>query len=129
MNIGYARVSTHDHNLDRDALTKAGFETIYQEKVSRASTTCPELGRLTQLRTSDMANIYKLDRLWCSLKHLLQVVGDFQQLGVGMVSLTNAISMTSLSAPGTVHSFSSSCTAVSHPYNTPQWGGCFPPIC
>ena len=35
------------------------------------------------------------DRLGCSLKHLLQVVGAFQQLGVGLVSLTDAINTTS----------------------------------
>jgi DNA invertase Pin-like site-specific DNA recombinase len=50
---------------------------------------------LTQLRTGDTVYIYKLDRLGRSLKHLLQVVGDFQQLGVGLVSLTDAINTTS----------------------------------
>jgi DNA invertase Pin-like site-specific DNA recombinase len=36
MKIGYARVSTKEHNLDLqlDALTKAGCEKIYQQKVS-----------------------------------------------------------------------------------------------
>ena len=98
MNIGYARVSTRDQNLELqlDALTKAGCETIYQEKVSGASTSRPELERLlSQLRPGDTVTIYKLDRLGRSLKHLLQVVGDFQQLGVGLVSLTDAINTTS----------------------------------
>ena len=62
---------------------KAGCEVLYQEKVSGASTSRPELERLlTQLRTGDTVYIYKLDRLGRSLKHLLQVVGDFQQRGV-----------------------------------------------
>jgi DNA invertase Pin-like site-specific DNA recombinase len=98
MNIGYARVSTRDRNLELqlDALNKAGCETIYQEQVSGASTSRPELERLlTQLRPGDTVYIYKLDRLGRSLKHLLQVVGDFQQLGVGLVSLTDAINTTS----------------------------------
>jgi len=98
MKIGYARVSTRDQNLELqlDALNKAGCEVIYQEKVSGASTSRPELERLlTQLRTGDTVYIYKLDRLGRSLKHLLQVVGDFQQLGVGLVSLTDAINTTS----------------------------------
>ena len=47
------------------------------------------------MRTGDTVYIYKLDRLGRSLKHLLQVVGDFQQLGVGLVSLTDAINTTS----------------------------------
>ncbi|WP_460586478.1 recombinase family protein [Hymenobacter arcticus] len=101
MKIGYARVSTRDQNLELqlDALHKAGCETIYQEKVSGASASRPELERLlTQLRTSDTVYIYKLDRLdrlGRSLCHLLQVVGDLQQMGVGLVSLTDAINKTS----------------------------------
>ena len=42
-----------------------------------------------------MVYIYKLDRLECSLRHLLTVVGDLQQLGVGLASLTDAINTTS----------------------------------
>ncbi|MFD1875511.1 recombinase family protein [Hymenobacter bucti] len=98
MKIGYARVSTRDQNLELqlDALTKAGCETIYQEKVSGASASRPELERLlTQLRTGDTVYIYKLDRLGRSLRHLLKVVGDLQQMGVGLVSLTDAINTTS----------------------------------
>ena len=39
--------------------------------------------------------IYKLDRLGRSLRHLLKVVGDLQQMGVGLVSLIDAINTTS----------------------------------
>ncbi len=99
MKIGYARVSTRDQNLELqlDALNKAGCEVIYQEKVSGgASTSRPELERLLkQLRTGDTVYIYKLDRLGRSLRHLLTVVGDLQHLGVGLVSLTDAINTTS----------------------------------
>jgi len=64
--------------------------------VSGASASRPELERLlTQLRTGDTVYIYKLDRLGRSLRHLLKVVGDLQQLGVGLVSLTDAINTTS----------------------------------
>ncbi len=64
--------------------------------MSGASASRPELERLlTQLRTGDTVYIYKLDRLGCSLRHLLKVVGDLQQLGVGLVSLTDAINTTS----------------------------------
>jgi len=87
MNIGYARVSTRDQNLELqlDALHKAGCETIYQEKASGATKARPELDRLLAgLRTGDTVYIYKLDRLGRSLKHLLD-----------LVSLTDAINTTS----------------------------------
>ena len=47
------------------------------------------------MRTGDTVYIYKLDRLGRSLRHLLKVVGDLQQMGVGLVSLTDAINTTS----------------------------------
>ena len=46
-------------------------------------------------QTFNQGHIYKLDRLGRSLRHLLKVVGDLQQLGVGLVSLTDAINTTS----------------------------------
>ena len=61
MNIGYARVSTRDQNLELqlDALNKAGCETIFQEKASGATKARPELDRmLAGLRTGDTVYIY-----------------------------------------------------------------------
>jgi len=45
MLIGYARISTLDqnHNLQLDALTQAGCQTIYQETMSGAKRHRPEL--------------------------------------------------------------------------------------
>ena len=64
--------------------------------MSGASASRPELERLlTQLRAGDTVYIYKLDRLGRSLRPLLEVVGNLQQLGVGLVSLTAAINTTS----------------------------------
>jgi len=98
MNIGYARVSTRDQNLELqlDALHKAGCETIFQEKASGATTARPELDRLlANLRQGDTVYIYKLDRLGRSLKHLLDMVAELEFRGVGLVSLTDAINTTS----------------------------------
>ncbi|GAB3310068.1 recombinase family protein [Hymenobacter tenuis] len=98
MKIGYARVSTRDQNLalQLDALAQAGCEEIYQEKASGSSAARPELDRLlAHIRSGDTVYIYKLDRLGRSLKHLLDMVAEFEFRGVGLVSLTDAIDTSS----------------------------------
>jgi DNA invertase Pin-like site-specific DNA recombinase len=98
MRFGYARVSTRDQNLELqlDALNQAGCEIVFQEKASGAKAARPELERLlSQLRKGDTVYIYKLDRLGRSLRHLLTLVADFEKLGVGLVSLTDAINTAS----------------------------------
>ena len=75
MLIGYARVSTHDQNLDlqKDALEKAGCEKIYVEHISGASSSRPELERAFEiLREGDTLIVWRLDRLGRSLKHLIE---------------------------------------------------------
>ena len=94
MKIGYARVSTQGQQVDLqvDALQKAGCELIFQEIVSGAKADRPELAKMrAQLRKGDTVCIYKLDRLGRSMKHLLELVDEFQQKGVGLLSLTDAI--------------------------------------
>jgi DNA invertase Pin-like site-specific DNA recombinase len=67
MQIGYARVSTLDQNLDlqRDALTKAGCDRIFEEKKSgKAGTRRPAFeDALAFLRPRDVLVVWKLDRL------------------------------------------------------------------
>ncbi|WP_317961706.1 recombinase family protein [Phaeobacter italicus] len=57
MIIGYARVSTTDQNLDpqTDALTAAGAESMFSERISGAKAERPELDKmLDQLRAGDV---------------------------------------------------------------------------
>ena len=64
--IGYARVSTDDQNLDlqRDALTKAGCQQIYEETASGKNSNRPELiNCLRALRTGNTFVVWRLDRL------------------------------------------------------------------
>ena len=91
MKIGYARVSTKDQDLSLqlDALEKADCKKIYQEKVTGAKRERPQLQEmLNQLRVDDVVVVWKLDRLGRSLKDLVSLVGEVQEKGAGLQSLT-----------------------------------------
>lgn len=110
MHIGYARVSTKDQNLESqlDHLTNAGCELIFQEKVSGSKKERPELDRmLSQLRKGDVVYIYKLNRLGRSMKHLLDLVTQLEQKGVGLVSLSDSINTTTPQGRLTLNLFAS----------------------
>lgn len=92
--VGYARVSTDDQNLDlqRDALTKSGCMSIYEETASGKSAGRPELDHcLKALRDDDVLVVWRLDRLGRSLPDLVRIVTDLEQRGVGFESLTEKI--------------------------------------
>lgn len=94
MLIGYARVSTEDQNLSlqSDALTKAGCERVYSDKISGRSTDRSGLKEaLGQLRTGDTLMVWKLDRLGRSVKHLIELVSKLEADGVGFRSTTDGI--------------------------------------
>lgn len=92
MLIGYARVSTQDQNLDlqRDALTRAGCEKIFEEKKSgKAGTKRPALeSALAYLRPEDVLVVWKLDRLGRSLVEMMRTIDALRQDGVKFQSLT-----------------------------------------
>ena len=98
MTFGYARVSTREQNpaLQLDALREAGCERIFQETASGARTERPELARLLeQVREGDVVVVWKLDRLGRSLGHLVALVGELMERGVGLVSLRDPVDTTS----------------------------------
>jgi DNA invertase Pin-like site-specific DNA recombinase len=100
LKIGYARVSTQDQNLEMqlDALRKAGCQQIFQEKVSGIKSDRPELAAMQQrMRKDDVVYIYKLDRLGRSLKHLLEIAGEFEKKGVGLISINDPVNTTTAS--------------------------------
>jgi DNA invertase Pin-like site-specific DNA recombinase len=91
MNIGYARVSTLDQNLDlqMQALRKAGCKKIFREKLSGASRERPEFQRmLDQLRNSDTVIVWKLDRLARSTRDLLETMETIREAGARFQSLS-----------------------------------------
>lgn len=94
MMIGYARVSAQDQNLDlqTEALTRAGCEKIYEDKISGVRVERPGLTRaLEMLREGDTLVVWKLDRLGRSVKQLVDMVGELHKQGIQFKSLTDAI--------------------------------------
>lgn len=94
MLIGYARVSTQDQNLDLQiqALTQAGCQKIFDDKISGSRAERPGLAKaLEMLREGDTLVVWKLDRLGRSVKNLVDLVGDLYKQGIQFKSLTDAI--------------------------------------
>jgi DNA invertase Pin-like site-specific DNA recombinase len=98
--IGYARVSSRDQNLDlqRDALTAAACDRIYEDTISGARKDRPGLAQaLDVLREGDTLVVWKLDRLGRSVRDLLDFAGGLSDRGIGFVSLTDSIDTTTAS--------------------------------
>lgn len=92
--IGYARVSTHDQNLDlqRDELKLAGVEAIYEDQASGKTAERPELVHcLKALRAGDTLTVWRLDRLGRNLQDLIRIVTELEAKGVTFKSLKESI--------------------------------------
>ena len=66
MNIGYARISTIDQNLDLqlDALKQAGCEEVFTDKITGTKFDRPQLNELKKiLRQGDTVIVWKMDRI------------------------------------------------------------------
>ncbi len=108
MKIGYARVSTVDQNLDlqKDALTKAGCERIITDEISGSVITRPGLEKLKDIvRFGDTIIVWRMDRLGCSLKHLIEWVSYFEEHGIAFHSLEENIDTGSASGRLIFHVF------------------------
>ena len=92
MIYGYARVSTDGQTLDaqHEALTAAGAEKVFQEKVSGARTDRKELGRLLKsLSAGDTLLVTRLDRLARSTRDLLNILAAVTESGAAFRSLSD----------------------------------------
>ncbi len=110
MRIGYARVSTQDQHLraQTDALKQAGCEKVYTDQLSGASRERPGLTQaLETLRKGDTLVVWKLDRLGRSLPHLVELVGELKERGVGFRSLQENLDTTSGTGKLVFHLFAS----------------------
>jgi DNA invertase Pin-like site-specific DNA recombinase len=95
--LGYARVSTLDQDpaLQTVALDAAGCYRVWTDKASGKLDSRPQLDRvLDQLRPGDTLVVWRLDRLGRSMKHLIAVVADLEERGIGFRSLTENIDTT-----------------------------------
>lgn len=95
MLVGYMRVSKADGsqttNLQRDALLAEGVdpEALYEDRASGKKEDRPELAAcLKSLRHGDTLVVWKLDRLGRDLRHLVTIVHDLTQRGIGLKVLT-----------------------------------------
>lgn len=94
MLIGYARVSTHDQQLNaqEDLLRAAGCEKILTDKVSGTVTERSGLNEVKKLlRSGDTLVVWRLDRLGRSLKDLIDWVAYLESEGVALKSLHESI--------------------------------------
>lgn len=97
MKWGYARVSTEDQNLDlqRHALSDAGCDQIFEDRISGSATKRPGLDDvLARCGSGDVLVVWKLDRLGRSLPHLIEVIQDLGRRGCGFQSLSENIDTT-----------------------------------
>jgi DNA invertase Pin-like site-specific DNA recombinase len=95
MLFGYMRISKADGSqvvdLQRDALLAAGVEPdqLYQDLASGKRDDRPGLAAaLKALRRGDVLAAWKLDRLGRDLRHLVNLVHDLTERGVGLKILT-----------------------------------------
>jgi len=109
--VGYARVSTNGQELQLqlDALQKAGCskKNVYTDKVSGTKSARPGLDQcLSQLKPGDTLVVWRIDRLGRSVRHLIDVVEDLRQRGIGFKSICDgAIDTTTASGELIFHVF------------------------
>ena len=108
MKIGYARVSTHEQNLDlqKDGLSQAGCEKIFEDHISGVIKERPGFDdALDYLRQGDTLVVWRLDRLGRSLKHLIEVVNQLEERGIGFESIQESIDTSSSGGKLIFHMF------------------------
>lgn len=95
MLVGYMRVSKADGSqstdLQRDALLTAGIDPaqLYEDKASGKKDDRPQLlACVKALRSGDTLIVWKLDRLGRDLRHLVNIVHDLTERGIGLKVLT-----------------------------------------
>ena len=109
--IGYARVSTaaQDLQLQLDALAAAGCEPVFTDHASGAKSKRPGLDAcVKEFKAGDTLVVWRLDRLGRSMSHLVGLVEELLQPGVGFRLLQDGhIDTTTAAGELMYHVFSS----------------------
>ena len=90
MIFGYARVSTLDQNISAqtDLLKEHGCEKIYTDIASGVREDRKGLNELLSfLREGDIVLVYKTDRIFRSLKNMIDLIETFNKKGVKFKSI------------------------------------------
>jgi DNA invertase Pin-like site-specific DNA recombinase len=110
--VGSARVSTDDQDLTLqiDSLLglDVGRDNIFSDKVSGAKTARPGLDAcLAHLQLGDTLVVWRLDRLGRSMHHLVELIEELRNRGIGFRSVSDGfIDTTSASGELIFHVFS-----------------------
>jgi DNA invertase Pin-like site-specific DNA recombinase len=92
--LGYARVSTDHQSLDQqhDALTAAGVDRVFTDKISGTRDDRPGLAALLDYaRDGDTVVVVALDRLGRSLAGIVRTIETLRERGVMLRSLREGI--------------------------------------
>lgn len=112
----YARVSKESQNPEnqiielREYAERRGFEVyrVYVDRVSGARDSRPALNDLmmdARQKRFDVVLVWKLDRLGRSLQHLIQIISEWENLGINFICVTQNIDTTSPSGKLIFHIF------------------------
>lgn len=94
MNIGYARVSTGEQNLNLqlDALQKAGCEKIFTDEMTGSKMDRPGLiAASAYLRKGDRLIIWKIDRIGRNSRGILAFIDEIEAKGCFISSLMEGV--------------------------------------
>lgn len=94
--VGYARVSTagQELSLQIDALRQHGVkkEHLFCDKISGAKEERPGLAACREiLRRGDTLVVWRLDRLGRSMRHLVNMIEDLKERGIGFRSISDGM--------------------------------------
>jgi DNA invertase Pin-like site-specific DNA recombinase len=97
MKIGYIRVSRDKQTtaLQEDAMQREQCERVFTDKMTGKRFDRPEFLRMLDIaRAGDVIVVWRLDRLGCSLKDLVETVQTLEQRGIELRSLKENIDTT-----------------------------------